>query len=78
MPMSRQSGTCLAGQSYSEFKTELAELIANYFSNYRESKKKLLLNSYKLKVILNSGSAQAAEKANKKIAEVKQKIGLTL
>lgn len=63
-------------KNYAEFKNDLAELIADYFSNFRKSKAELLKNPEKLKTILSEGSNQAAKVANKKIAAVQNKIGL--
>jgi tryptophanyl-tRNA synthetase len=67
-----------AGKNYSEFKNDLSNLIANHFSNFRESKKALLAKPQTLVATLKSGSAKAAAVANKKISEVKEKIGVAL
>ncbi len=75
-----------AGKNYSAFKSALAELITKHFADYRKEKKELMASakggsasggkSYKLKAILDSGSDKAAKIANKKIAEVKKRVGL--
>jgi tryptophanyl-tRNA synthetase len=67
-----------AGKTYSEFKSSLAELITNSLADFRKKKKKLEHSNTELRTIINSGSAKAAKVANKKIVEVKKKIGLTL
>lgn len=65
-----------AGKNYSYFKSRLAELLANYFADYREKKKELLAKPDLLKKILQQGSGQAAKAAEKKITGVKKKIGI--
>lgn len=67
-----------AGKSYSEFKKSLAELVADYFADFREEKKKLLAKPTGLIKILNDGSAKAAKVADAKMAEVKKRVGLTI
>ncbi len=67
-----------AGKNYSTFKSDLANLITNYFADFRESKKSLKANSSKLKAVLRSGSKKASAVAEKKIAEVKKKIGVSI
>jgi tryptophanyl-tRNA synthetase len=67
-----------SGKNYSEFKKELTVIISDHFATYREKKKKLLGSDEKLKTILLSGSQKAAEVADKKIGEVKNKIGIVL
>ncbi len=66
------------GHGYGEFKKSLAEVVSSHFADFRKKKKELKANSSKLKAVLASGSKKAAEVANKKIAEVKKKLGLTL
>lgn len=65
-----------AGKTYSEFKSSLAKLAVAYFADYRKKKKSLLAKPSTLKNILNSGSSQASKIATKKMAEVKEKVGL--
>ncbi len=68
--------TKFAGKNYSIFKNDLAELIIRYFADFRKQKLELMKNQSKLLSILAGGSQKAGEVANKKIAEVKKKIGL--
>ncbi|MDO8536775.1 MAG: tryptophan--tRNA ligase [bacterium] len=64
------------GKNYSEFKSALAELVANYFADFRKQKKELLATPETLKKILRDGSEKARLIAEKKIQEVKEKIGI--
>jgi len=64
------------GKNYSEFKTALAKLMSNHFSDFRKKKKALLTKPSVLVNILEAGSEKAAKIANKKISEVKKKIGI--
>jgi len=66
------------GKGYAEFKSGLANLVANYFSNFRKSKKSLLAKPHTPLAALKAGSAKANKIANKKIAEVKKKIGIVI
>lgn len=65
-----------AGKGYGEFKKQLAETISDYFADFRKKKKTLIAKPDSLKKVLRHGSGQAFVKANKKIAEVKKKVGL--
>lgn len=65
-----------ANKNYSSFKNDLAEVIIGHFSNFRKKKLELMKNKSKLSSILASGSQRAAKVANKKIAEVRKKVGL--
>ncbi len=67
-----------AGKSYAEFKSALASLVADHFADFRTKKKLLLAKPKALIETLNAGSERAAEVADKKIADVKKKIGITL
>ncbi len=67
-----------AGKSYAEFKSELAGLVADYFADFRKKKKELLAKPENLKKVLNDGSEKARAVADKKIQEVKEKIGIAL
>ncbi|MBI4085814.1 MAG: tryptophan--tRNA ligase [Candidatus Liptonbacteria bacterium] len=62
--------------SYSDFKNSLAELVASRFADFRKKKKSLMADPVSLTVILKSGSERANKVAEKKIKEVKEKIGL--
>ena len=66
------------GKGYAEFKRKLAEEISNYFADFRKKKKSLMSKPSNLKTILQSGSQKAAAVAEKKMAEVKKKIGIAL
>lgn len=67
-----------AGKNYSQFKSSLAQLVADHFAGFRKKKKLLLAKPYTLSAALKSGSKRATKVANKKIDEVKEKIGLRL
>jgi len=67
-----------SGEKYSKFKNRLAEVMSDHFAVFRETKKKLLTSEKKLKTVLSAGSKKAAKVANKKIIEVKKKIGVVL
>lgn len=66
-----------AGKGYAEFKKSLAEEVSDYFADFRKKKRELTKKPDELKKVLQLGSEQAAEKADKKISEVKKKVGLT-
>ena len=63
---------------YAEFKPALAELIANYFADYREKRVELSKNPDYIKKVLSDGAQKASAVAEKTLREVKQKIGLTI
>jgi tryptophanyl-tRNA synthetase len=67
-----------AGENYAALKMRLAEVVVGHFAEFREKKKQLLTKPKVLAKILTKGSARAEKIANKKIAEVKEKIGLAL
>jgi tryptophanyl-tRNA synthetase len=66
------------GKGYGQFKTDLAELIINYFEPYRRRKIALLKKTTTLVTTLKKGSVVASKQANKKMADVKKKIGIAL
>ncbi len=66
------------GRNYGEFKGKLIGVVIDHFADFRKKKKILTANSSRLKAILRTGSKKAVKIANKKIAEVKRKIGLSL
>lgn len=66
-----------AGKTYSDFKSSLTELVVNHFSKYRAKKKSLLAKPKTLAMSLNAGSKKAAKEGEKKMGEVKKKIGLS-
>ncbi|MCX6813987.1 MAG: tryptophan--tRNA ligase, partial [Candidatus Azambacteria bacterium] len=63
---------------YSEFKPRLAELIINYFANYRQKRAELSKNPDYVKNILLNGAKKASLIAEKTLKEVKEKIGLSV
>lgn len=65
-----------AGKNYSAFKADLAELVSGYFADFREKKGLLMDKPKTLTTVLKEGSKQAAVIAEKKISEVKKKVGL--
>ena len=67
-----------AGKTYAEFKKELTDLVSDYFADFRKKKKELLAGPVKLKKIINEGSEKARNVAEKKIREVKEKIGVVI
>lgn len=64
------------GKKYVEFKIDVAKTVANHFADFRKAKSALIENRAHLLSLLSDGSEKAAQIANKKIAEVKKKIGL--
>jgi len=62
------------GKSYSEFKADLAEVIVDFLSGFQE-KYDAIDNNEVLK-ILEAGKEKAKKMAEKKMAEVKEKVGL--
>lgn len=67
-----------ASETYSYFKSKLAELITSHFAEFRKKKVKLVTDQSSLIKMLRAGSTKAAKVAEKKIAEVKEKIGITV
>ncbi|MGC9968313.1 MAG: tryptophan--tRNA ligase [Minisyncoccia bacterium] len=67
-----------AGQSYSALKKRLTEIVVDHFTEFRAQKKALSAKPDTLVRILEKGSERAAKIAEKKIVEVKEKMGLTL
>lgn len=65
-----------ANMNYSEFKIALGNVIAEHFNNFRENKGRL--NAEELPTLLNSGSKKANKIAEKKMEEVKAKVGLSV
>lgn len=63
-------------QNYAQFKAALAELIADHFADYRKKKKALMAKPKALEAVLAAGSKKAEKIAEKKISDVKKKIGL--
>lgn len=65
-----------SGEPYSVLKTRLAEAIAEHLSDFRERKKALLAKPAAIRKIIGAGSKKAALSAEKKIALVKERVGL--
>jgi len=65
-----------ADKSYAELKFALADAIIKELEPIRKRKIELMKNPSKLKKLLDAGSKKANVKAQKKITEVKKKIGL--
>lgn len=63
-------------KTYSEFKSSLSEAVIKHLAPIQKNKK--LLAAPKLKAVLQKGSEVAGKIANKKISEVKSKIGISL
>lgn len=61
---------------YSELKEVLAKNIGDYFAEFREKKKALLIKPDYLRQILADGANKAKKVASATLTEVKQKIGL--
>ncbi|MBI2888435.1 MAG: tryptophan--tRNA ligase [Candidatus Liptonbacteria bacterium] len=64
--------------AYSEFKSDLAKLVIEHFAEFRAKKAELKKKPDALKKTLSAGSGQAAKIAEKKITEVKERIGIAL
>lgn len=65
-----------SSSNYSEFKNDLAELISDYFADFRRRKSVLIKDKEKLASTLANGSGKARKVANKKITEAKARVGL--
>ncbi|MDP1706261.1 MAG: tryptophan--tRNA ligase [bacterium] len=67
-----------AKTSYVEFKKELAETVVKGLSPFQKKKKAILANPKKITALIKKGNKQAAKIANKKIDQVKKKLGLVI
>ena len=65
-----------AGKDYGHFKLMLAELVVSYFAEFRKKKKTLIAKPKKLASLLEAGSKKASKIANKKIEEIKKRVGI--
>jgi len=74
----KESEKMFAGSSYSNFKGAVAESIVAHFADFRKRKSAFLAKPQTLKTILSSGSKKASPRANRKIKEVKSRVGLTV
>lgn len=66
------------GKTYATFKEALTKLVADRFTEFRAEKKMLLARPKNLIATLESGSKKATAVAEKKIEEVKKRIGIML
>ncbi|TSC94923.1 MAG: tryptophanyl-tRNA synthetase [Parcubacteria group bacterium Athens1014_10] len=64
------------GKGYSQFKTDLAEVIINFLKPFQERFENFNKDQNYLKKVLNEGAQKAREIAEKTLEEVKEKIGL--
>jgi tryptophanyl-tRNA synthetase len=65
-----------AGKNYGQFKTYVAELVANALAPIRKAKMELMQNPKKVLKAFAAGDKQANKIASAKLAEVYEKIGL--
>ncbi|NCC70081.1 tryptophan--tRNA ligase [bacterium] len=65
-----------SGKNYGYFKKELSDLLISEISPIRDNALSLLKDKSNLEKILKNGSKKATDIANKKIIEVKNKLGL--
>src|SRR3989344_3055790 len=63
---------------YSEFKPRLAELIVDYFADFRKKHQEFSKNLGYVKKVLSEGAKKASAIAEKTLKEVKEKIGLII
>lgn len=68
--------TIFEGKNYGEFKAYVANVVTDYFDAFRLRKAKLLKTPAKILKIFADGSSKAGKIADKKMSEVKSKIGL--
>lgn len=64
------------GKSYSQFKTDLADLVVSKLSPIRQKYEEIMKDQGQLDKVLAEGLEFALSKSNKKILDVKQKVGL--
>lgn len=65
-----------ANKGYGEFKTDLGDMVAQKLGSLQKEFKGFREDEPKLRAIIKEGSNKASVIANKKLAEVKEKIGL--
>ncbi len=66
------------GYGYGEIKIFAAEVVNKYLKDMRKKRKELEKNPEKVLKILKKGGAEAKKQANKKILEVRKKIGFEI
>jgi len=64
------------GKGYGEFKKSLAGVVIEHFADFRKKKAALMQKPATIKTVLKSGSTKARKVAEKKMQEVRKKIGL--
>lgn len=65
------------GKSYSQFKSDLADLVVSKLNPIREKYEEIRKDEAQLDKVLSEGLEFALSKSNKKIQEVKEKVGLS-
>lgn len=65
-----------AGKGYAEFKRELAEIVVASLEPFQKRKRELKVKNKKLKTILAAGNKKANAIAEKKLLDIKEKIGI--
>ncbi len=65
-----------SGMNYGEFKHSLSDYLIEHLAPFRKKKAALLKKPASIRIALRSGSVKAKKTAEKKMAEVKKKIGL--
>ncbi|HVM77000.1 MAG TPA: tryptophan--tRNA ligase [Candidatus Paceibacterota bacterium] len=66
------------GQQYSALKMKLAEVVTESFAEFRERKAELMENPKKIIAVLNAGAKKASNVAEKKMQEVREKVGIEI
>jgi len=67
-----------SGKSYSQFKESAAKTISDYFKSFRNKKAAFSKKSAAVKKILSVNAAKVQKIADKKLSEIKTKLGLSL
>ena len=67
-----------ADKNYADFKKSLSILVGSYFAEFRQKKSELQKKPSKIVKIIEKGSSNAAKVSNKKMNEVRGRIGLTI
>lgn len=67
-----------SGKNYSQFKESVAKTISDYFKSFRNKKAALSKKPAVIKKMLSANATKIQKIANKKLIEIKTKIGLSL
>lgn len=67
-----------SGKSYSQFKESVAKTISDYFKSFRNKKAALSKKPAVIKKMLSANATKIQKIADKKLSEIKTKIGLSL